>query len=70
MSKHRGIKLRHKKGCAKSPCTCSPSFRPTVYDRRSGRRLEGPTFGTLAQAKQWRVLTQAVSVLSGPAVSG
>ena len=70
MSKHRGIKLRHKKGCAKSPCTCSPSFRPTVYDRRSGRRLEGLTFGTLAQAKQWRVLTQAVSVLSGPAVSG
>ena len=59
MSKHKGIKLRHKKGCPKTPCTCTPSYRPTVYDRHAGRKIEGPTFRSLADAKQWRVLKAA-----------
>ena len=59
MSKHKGIKLRHKKGCERQPCTCKPSYRPTVYDRHAGRRIEGPTFRTLAEAKQWRTLKAA-----------
>lgn len=59
MGKHRGIKLRHKKACARTPCTCQPSYRPTVYDRYAGRKIEGPTFRTLAEAKRWRTLRAA-----------
>lgn len=54
VSRHKGIKLRHRKGCAKTPSTCTPSYRPTVYGKHAGRKLEGPTFRTLAEAKQWR----------------
>ncbi len=50
--------------CAKTPCSCTPSYRPVIYDRRSGQRIEGPTFRSLAEAKTWRTL-KAADVVRG-----
>jgi integrase len=48
-----GIIVRHSRTCAKEPCTCTPSYRAEVYDKRSKRKLR-KTFRNSSEAKGWR----------------
>jgi integrase len=53
-----GISVRHSRACAtqadkSAKCTCRPSFRAEVFDKRNGKKLR-KTFGNLAEAKGWR----------------
>jgi integrase len=48
-----GISERHSRSCAGSPCTCTPSFKATVWDARAGRRIIR-SFSTITAARQWR----------------
>ncbi len=54
-----GVQTRHRKACAThrgGRCSCSPSYRAAVYDRRDGSRVTR-SFPTLAQARRWRADT-------------
>jgi integrase len=58
MSKrNEGIEVRHERRCPAGEdgrrCGCSPSYRASVYDARTRRRLKR-TFPTLAEARTWR----------------
>jgi hypothetical protein len=48
-----GISERHSRLCAGSPCTCTPSFKATVWDARAGKRIIR-SFSTITAARQWR----------------
>jgi integrase len=50
-----GIIRRHSRQCGApaAKCTCKPSYRAWVFDRRVGEKIY-KTFPTLAAAKQWR----------------
>lgn len=53
-----GIIIRHSRTCAAQAdrlarCTCSPSYRAEVYDRRSGAKIR-KTFGNISEARGWR----------------
>ncbi len=52
-----GVEARHARGCAgEGRCSCSPSYRAMIYDKRSAK-LVRKTFagkGALSAAKQWR----------------
>src|SRR5437868_3893010 len=56
-----GIEARHSRECAGDPCTCDPSYRAIVFDRRSGKRIKKSFSGkgALAAAKAWRVDAQS-----------
>ena len=56
-----GIVVRHARTCATEPCTCKPSYRAEVYDRRSGKKIR-KTFHNFTEAKGWR--HDAASALS------
>jgi integrase len=56
--KHPGISVRHSRSCPAASdtaarCRCRPSYRASVYDRRSGRKIR-KSFPTLAEARAWR----------------
>jgi integrase len=53
MSRDRGITERHARSCHGKPCTCTPSFKATVWDARAGRRIIR-SFPTITAARQWR----------------
>lgn len=58
MSKNTGIAVRHSRKCAtkadkNAACTCKPSYRGEVYDRRVGRKIR-KTFRNVSEAKSWR----------------
>jgi integrase len=52
-----GIEVRHRAGCKVKPngsgCTCTPTYRATVYDKATGTKT-GKSFPTEAAAKGWR----------------
>jgi integrase len=48
-----GISERHARSCAGSPCTCTPTFKATVWDARAGKRIIR-SFPTITAARQWR----------------
>jgi integrase len=48
-----GISERHSRSCAGSPCTCTPTFKATVWDARAGKRIIR-SFSTITAARQWR----------------
>ena len=52
-----GIEARHARDCAVEPCTCTPSYRAWVYDRRTNTRIRKSFSGkgALAAAKGWRI---------------
>lgn len=49
-----GIIVRHSRACKGRPCSCKPSYRAGIYDRRSGKKIR-KTFRNLSEAKGWRV---------------
>lgn len=57
-----GIEVRHSRACATNHggarCTCEPTFRPWVYDKRTGQKIRPPEpfsgKGALSAAKGWR----------------
>jgi integrase len=54
---HNGIETRHQKACAVHAgraCNCTPSYRGTVYDRRSKKHVRSESFPRLAEARAWR----------------
>jgi integrase len=58
MSRKTGIVIRHSRTCATQAnrdarCTCAPSYRAEVYDRRSRKKVR-KTFHNLSEAKGWR----------------
>src|SRR5918996_764761 len=50
-----GIVVRHSRACGapEAKCSCKPSYRAEIYDRRSGKRIR-KTFRNLSEAKGWR----------------
>ena len=48
-----GIEERHARGCARDPCTCTPTWRAHLFDKRTGKRVRR-TFPTKTAAKLWR----------------
>jgi integrase len=48
-----GVSQRHSRSCAESPCTCTPTFKATVWDARAGKRIIR-SFPTITAARQWR----------------
>jgi integrase len=51
-----GIEVRHRRTCAArsgGACTCEPSYRAVVFDRRTGRKIQR-SFPTEAAARRWR----------------
>ena len=53
-----GIVIRHSRGCVTqadrdAKCSCKPSFRAEVFDKRSGKKLR-KTFRNQDEAKGWR----------------
>jgi integrase len=48
-----GISERHARSCPRSPCTCTPTFKATVWDARAGKRIIR-SFPTITAARQWR----------------
>ncbi len=51
-----GVVVRHSRACrtaAGGVCSCSPSYRAWVYDRRAGKKIVC-TFPNLDEAKAWR----------------
>jgi integrase len=50
-----GIVVRHSRTCGapKAKCSCRPSYRAEIYDRRSGKKIRR-TFRNLSEAKGWR----------------
>jgi integrase len=60
-----GIEVRHQKGCSSrrgKRCSCRPGYRGKVWftEREGkGRWINGPTFPTKAQARNWRQDNQA-----------
>lgn len=48
-----GISERHSRSCTGSPCTCTPTFKATVWDARAGKRIIR-SFPTITAARQWR----------------
>ena len=51
-----GIEVRHARGCGAvngSRCSCAPTYRATVFDKRTGRRMRR-TFPNVSAAKRWR----------------
>ena len=52
-----GVLARHAASCPASKgsddCTCTPSWRAWVYDRRTNRKIQ-KSFATFAAAKAWR----------------
>ena len=59
-----GIEARHARDCAGELCTCTPSYRAWVFDRRANSRIRKSFSGkgALAAAKGWRV--DALSALN------
>ena len=51
-----GIEARHGRGCSGAPCSCSPSYRASVYDRAAGKKVRA-TFSTVRDARSWRRTT-------------
>jgi integrase len=61
MRKHpkpeKGIEVRHSKTCRSRQgggCNCQPSYRGHVWDARTERRVRGPFYSTVTQARNWR----------------
>lgn len=56
-TRHPGVYLRHSRDCGRvqggSKCSCKPSYRAVVYDKRSKKMIR-KTFRVLAEAKLWR----------------
>ncbi len=52
-----GIEARHARDCAVKPCTCRPSYRAWVFDRRTNTRIRKSFSGkgALTAAKGWRI---------------
>jgi integrase len=52
-----GIEARHARDCTIEPCTCTPSYRAWVYDKRTGKKVRKHFSGkgALAAAKGWRI---------------
>jgi integrase len=48
-----GINERHSRSCPGSPCTCTPTFKATVWDARASKRIIR-SFPTITAARQWR----------------
>jgi integrase len=56
MADRSGIEIRHQSGCASlagKRCDCDPTFRASVYHRRTKRTLKR-SFTTEAAARRWR----------------
>jgi hypothetical protein len=43
MRKTTGIRARHARSCCGEPCRCQPSYEAFVYDRRTDRKIRGPS---------------------------
>ena len=60
MSQHRpprGIEVRHAAGCPARrgrKCNCVPSYRGRCTDPFTGKRIVGPRFPSVDQARNWR----------------
>jgi integrase len=70
--RHTGIEVRHASTCRSHDgdgrCSCDPSYRAEVFDRRTSKRIRR-TFPTLAAAKAWRADAQSEvrkGVMRGP----
>ena len=53
----QGIEVRHAKACRSKEsgrCSCRPSYRGHVWSARDQRRIRGPFFPSIAQARNWR----------------
>jgi integrase len=57
-----GIIVRHSRTCGapEAKCSCKPSYRAEIYDKRSGKKIR-KTFHDFSEAKGWR--TDAASDL-------
>jgi integrase len=56
MADRSGIEIRHQSSCASlvgNRCDCDPTFRASVYDRRTKRTIKR-SFPTEAAARRWR----------------
>lgn len=47
------ITIVHQRGCAKTRCTCNPSYRVQVWDA-AAQKLQRKTFKALPEARTWR----------------
>lgn len=53
--RHAGIEIRHARGCRVGEggkCSCRPTYRG--YVRQGDKKIRGPTFPSLGQARAWR----------------
>jgi hypothetical protein len=50
-----GIIVRHSRRCGapEAKCSCKPSYRAEIYDKRSGKKIR-KTFHDFSEAKGWR----------------
>ena len=78
--KREGLEVRHQSKCSKrrggSSCTCTPSYRTSVWDAEANANRRSPWTKSKAEALRWRSETQSakhrrqLGPINGPTIDG